>query len=104
MSRISIPCLHLEALSINQDPIVNVELSSFFHMKSGLFIVDAFKYIMDVVVHYSHSFEPFFCSRRGEFVVFIEVYGAWIKATEASAWGEFVGSRGCGIVGKFCER
>ena len=58
---------------------------------------------MDVVMHCSHFVEPFFCSRGGEFVVVIEVYGAWIKAIKTSIWGEFVGRGGCGIVGKFCE-
>ena len=59
---------------------------------------------MGVVAHSSHSVEPFFCGGGGEFVVVIEVYGAWIKAAETSIRGEFVGSGGCGMVGKFCER
>ena len=67
-------------------------------------MVDALEDVVDVVVHSSHSVEPFFCGGGGEFVVVIEVYGAWIKAIETSITGEFVGSGGCGIVGKFCER
>ena len=67
-------------------------------------MVDALKDVVDVVVHCSHSVEPFFCGWRGEFVVVIEVYGAWIKAIETPIRGEFVGSSGCGIIGKFCER
>ena len=59
---------------------------------------------MDLVVHYSHSMEPFFCSGGGEFIVVIEVYGEWLKATETSAGGEFVGSGSCSNIGKFCER
>ena len=59
---------------------------------------------MDVVVHYSHSVEPFFCSGRGEFVVVVGVHGAWIKAMETSVRGKFVGPGGCCIVGKFCIR
>ena len=57
-----------------------------------------------MVVHCSDSVEPFFCGWRGEFVVVIEVYGAWMKAIETSIRGEFVGSGGCGIRGKFCKR
>ena len=67
-------------------------------------MVDALEDVVDVVVHCSHSVEPFFCGWRGEFAVVIEVYGAWIKATETPIRGEFVGSGGCGIIGKFCER
>ena len=48
--------------------------------------------------------ESFFCGVGGECVVVIEVYGPSIKATETSVGVEFVGSGGCGIVGKFCER
>ena len=89
---------------MNQNPIVNVELSSFFNMQSALFIVAMFEYVVDIVGHCSHSVESFFYSRRGEFVVVIEVYGAWIKAIETSVGGEFVGSGVCSIMGKFCER
>ena len=59
---------------------------------------------MDMVVHGSHSLEPFFCGRRGEFVVVIKVSGVWIKAIGTSEWGEFVGCGGSAIVGKFCEK
>ena len=64
-------------------------------------MVDAVADVVDVVVHHSHSVEPFFCCRIGEFVVVIEVYGAWIKGIETSIRGEVVGSGGCGIIGKF---
>ena len=64
-------------------------------------MVDTFEDLVDMVVHGSHSVEPFFCVGRGEFVVVIEVYDVWIKAIEISEWGEFVGRGGCGIVGKF---
>ena len=67
-------------------------------------MVDALEDVVDVVVHGSYSVELFFCGRGGEFVVVIEVYGAWIKAIETSIRGEFVCSGGCGILGKFCER
>ena len=60
--------------------------------------------VVDVVVYDSHSVKPFFCGWGGEFVVVIEVYGVWIKAIETSIRGEFVGSGGCGIIGKFCDR
>ena len=67
-------------------------------------MLDALEDVVDVVVHGSHSVELFFCGWRGEFVVVIEVYGAWIKAIETSIRGEFVGSGGCSIIGKFCKR
>ena len=67
-------------------------------------MVDTFEDVVDVVVYCSHSIKPFYCGGRGEFVVVIEVYGAWIKAIETSIRGEFVGSGGCGIIGKFCKR
>ena len=73
-------------------------------MQGASFIVDALEDVVCMVVHCSHSVEPFFCSRGGEFVVVIEVYGGWIKAIETSIRGEFVGSGGCGIIGKFCTR
>ena len=66
-------------------------------------MVDALKDVADVVVHCSHSVQPFFCSGRGEFIVVIEVYGGWINAIETSIMGEFVGSGGCVIIGKFYE-
>ena len=70
-----IPSLHLQVSSINQDPIVNVESSSYFNMKGTSFVVDLFKDVVDVVVHYSPSIQPFFCSGEGEFVVVVKVYG-----------------------------
>ena len=53
-------------------------------------MIDALEDVVDVVVHRSHSVEPFFCSGGEEFVVVIEVYGVWIKAIETSVGGEFV--------------
>ena len=67
-------------------------------------MLDALEDVMDMVVYCSHSVEPFFCGWRVEFVLVIEVYGAWIKAIETSIRVEFVGSGGRGIVGKFCKR
>ena len=67
-------------------------------------MVDTFEHVVDVVVHCSHSIKPFFCSGRGEFVVIIEVYGAWIKDIKTSIRGEFMSSGGCSIIGKFCKR
>ena len=83
---------------------MNIKVSCLCHTKVALFVVDSFENIVDVVVHCSYSVEPFFCSGRGEFVVVIEVYGEWIKAIETSIKGEFVGSGGCNIIGKFCKR
>ena len=67
-------------------------------------MVDALENVMHMVVYCGHTVEPFFCGGRGEFVVVIEVYGAWINAIETSIRGEFVGSGGCGIIGRFCEK
>ena len=44
-------------------------------MKGTLFMVHVFEEVVDVVVHYSHSVEPFICSGGGEFVVVVKVYG-----------------------------
>ena len=73
-------------------------------MQGASFMVDALEDVVDVIVQCSHSVDSFFCGWRGEFVVVIEVYGPWIKAIETLVNGEFVGSGGCGIIGKFCER
>ena len=70
-------------------------------MKGASFVVDLFEDVVDVVMHCSHSVKPFFCNGGKEFVVVIEVYGAWIKAIETSVGEEFVGSSGCSIIGKF---
>ena len=67
-------------------------------------MVDALEDVVDVIVHCSHSVEPFFCGGRGELVVVIEVYSAWIEATETPIRGEFVGSGGCGIIGNVIKR
>ena len=67
-------------------------------------MLDSFEDIMDMVVHYSRFVELFFCGRRGEFVVIIELYGRWITAVKTSVWGELVGSGGCGIIGKLWKR
>ena len=83
----------MEVLSINQNPIVNVKLSSLFNMQVASFIVNMLEDIVDVVMHYSHSVDPFFCGRGGEFVIVIEVYCVWIKAIKTSVGGEFVGGR-----------
>ena len=69
---------------INLDPIINIEVSSVFNMKVASFVVHSFEDVVDVVMHYSHSVEAFFCNRGGEFVVVNEVYDACIKATETS--------------------
>ena len=53
-------------------------------MKGAAFVVNAFEYFVDVVVHCSYSVEPLFCTRREELVGVIDMYGAWIKAMEAS--------------------
>ena len=61
---------------------------------------DAFEYVMNVVVHCSHLVKSFFCGRSGKFIVVIKVYGAWIKAVEASELEEFMGSGGRSLMGK----
>ena len=70
-------------------------------MKGASFVVDFLKDIMDMVMYYSHTVEPFFCGGRGEVVVIVQVNCARVEAIEASVGGEFVGSGRCGIVGKF---
>ena len=67
--RLVVPSLQLKLSSINQNPSVNVELSSFFNVKGAFFMVHILEYVVDVDVYCSHSVETFFCSRRGEFIV-----------------------------------
>ena len=59
---------------------------------------------MDMVLHASHSVEVFFDSRRGEFLVVIKVYDAWLTMIETSAEAEFVSSGACSMIGKTWER
>lgn len=73
-------------------------------MKGPSLVADAFENVVYVVVLCSHSAEVFFCSRRGEFVVVIKVYGACIEAIVPSAWGEVMCSSSCDIIGTFCQR
>ena len=73
-------------------------------MKGALFVVDSFEDVIDVIVHDSYSVYLLFCGGGGEFVVVVKVYGSWIKAIMTAIGGDFLGSGGCGIVGKFCER
>ena len=96
--------LHLQVLSATQDPIINVEVSSFFNMKGASFVVDSFEYVVDVVMHCSNSVKPFFCRRGGGCVVVIKVHGAWIKAIETSVGRKFVGSRGYNIKARLYEK
>ena len=44
-------------------------------MKGVSFVVDAFECVVDVIVYGSHPGKVFFCARRGESIVIIEVYG-----------------------------
>ena len=55
---------------------MNIVLSSIFNIQHASFIVDTFEDVVDMVVHCSHSGEPFFCGGRGEFMVLIVAYGA----------------------------
>ena len=66
----------MQVSSINQDPFIHVEVSRFFNMKGTAFMIDLFKDVVDVIVHYSYSIEPFFYSGGGEFIVIVEVYSA----------------------------
>ena len=79
-----VPSLNLKVLFVNQDPIVNVEMSSFFNMQGASFMVDIFEYSVDVVVYGSHVVKLFMRSGRAEFVVVSEVYGVWVEDIESS--------------------
>ena len=89
---------------VNQDPIVNIDLSRFCNMKVTLFVIAEFQDIMDIIVHSSHSVKSFFCGRCRECIVVVEVYGMWIITLETSAEGEVVHSSSSGIVGQFSKR
>ena len=99
-----VPSLALKVLCINQNPIVNVELSSFFNVKDASFVVDAFEDVVDMGVYCSYSVQPVFCSSGSEFVVVVEMYGKWIKTIDTSVLGEFMSSDSCGTIGTFCKR
>lgn len=64
--------------------MINIELFSFFHIRCTLCIVDVFEDIIEVVVHCSHSVDPFFCSSGTQFVVVGKEHIAYIKTTETS--------------------
>ena len=73
-------------------------------MKGVSFVVDGLAYIVHVVVHCSHSIEPFCYMCQGEFEVVIKLNGAGITDIETSILVELVGSGGYGTAVKFCER
>ena len=50
-----IPSFHLKVPSINQYPIVDVELSCFLDVKGTSFVVDVFEGIVYLVVHCCHA-------------------------------------------------
>ena len=102
--RFIIPSFNLKVSSSNQNPIVNVELPSFGHMKGTSFMVNTLEHIVDVVVYCSHYVEPFVCGGGAEFIVVAKVYSTWIKSVETSLGGDFVRSGGSRVVGKFCKR
>ena len=53
-------------------------------MNDTSFIVDSFENIVYVVMYYSDCIKPFFYRARGDFIVIVKVYDAWIKAIETS--------------------
>ena len=73
-------------------------------MKGTSFVVDELEEIMNMVVNCSHPVKLFFCKRRAEFAVVIEVYGVWIAVMETSMRAQFVVINGCAVIGKFCKR
>ena len=74
----------MKCSSINQNTIINIEVSGAFKIKTASFLGDSFTDIMDMVMYCNHSMEPFLCSRRGDTVVIINVYGAQIKDIKTS--------------------
>ena len=96
-----IPILYLEVSSINQNPIIDVEVSGFLNMKGPSFMVDSFADILDVVVYYIHFIEPFFYNAVGEVIVVIMVYGVWIEGIKTSVEAECVASGSCIIIVEF---
>ena len=82
----------MKVSSVNQDPIVNCELTSFFNIKGTSFLVNVLEDIVNMVMHDRCRVEPFFCRGRDEFVVVIKINGTGMEAIEISMWGEFVSS------------
>ena len=66
--------------SIHQNAIINVEASSFFNIKYTSFVVDLLEDVVNLIMHCSHSVDPFFCGARGQLVVMITVNDILIKA------------------------
>ena len=56
----------MKASSVNQDLMVNIELSSFFSMKGASVVLDVFEDVMDVVIYCSHSVKLLLCSEMEE--------------------------------------
>ena len=79
---LSVPSLWLQVLSGNQNSIINLDLSSFFIIKSSLFVVNRFKDVVNVIVHHTHSIQLILYSGSGACVVSIEWDSEWIKPTE----------------------
>ena len=60
---------------MNQDPIVNVELSSFLNICGTSVVVESSEDVVDVVVYCSYFMKSCFCGRGVGFVVVIDVHG-----------------------------
>ena len=73
-------------------------------MEGALFVVDLFEQFVGMVIYCSYPIKLCFCCRRGQFVVVIKVYNAYIEAIEASVEREFVCGASSSIVGKSSER
>ena len=80
--------VHWTASSINQNSIVHIELLIIFNIEYTSSMLDYVMDIVDVVVYCSRSVALSFCNWSRKFVVFMEVYSAWIKAIASSAKAE----------------
>ena len=58
-----VPSLNVNGSYINQNPIFNVEVSGGINTKVTSFVVDSLDDVMYIVVHWSHSIQPFLCDR-----------------------------------------
>lgn len=67
-------------------------------------MVEVFDNSMDMLAYNSYLVQAFCYSRKEELIVVIEEYGVWIKATETSVRGKFLGSGSRSIVDTFGKR
>jgi len=65
-----------------------------------VFVVTSFEGIMYLIFYGIHPIEIFYCCRRGELVIIVEVSHVRVEAIESFIRGEFIGCGGISIISK----